>query len=357
MTLVFELKTSEERDLPVFVAGNFNNWNATDQRYQLSKVDENRFQITLENGSDWPEIIEYKYHRGGWDTVELDANGNEVPNRRISASSSLISDEVPNWRGIADVYRPEFLPIIKTLSEQFEIPQLVKTRRISALLPHDYETSDKHYPVLYLQDGQNLFDENAPYGNWGLDKKMAMLSEKKLGDLIIITIDHAEEERILEFTPSEPTRLGVGDGKKYVRFLVDTLKPYVDQNFRTKPERAFTGLGGSSMGGLISVYAGLIAPATYSKLMIFSPSLWVVPNMRFHTMNFHHTWDTKIYLYGGKGEGSGMVPSLKRLKSTIEQQGSTANIDFNLSIDPDGKHNESRWGEEFPKAVEWLFYS
>lgn len=96
-----------------------------------------------------------------------------------------------------------------------------------------------------------------------------------MADIIIVSIDHAEDERIAEFTPSYRTRLGVGDGKKYARFLADTLKPHVDQHFRTLPDRVHTGIGGSSMGGLITIYAGLMYPEVYGKLMVFSPSLWV----------------------------------------------------------------------------------
>ena len=112
------------------------------------------------------------------------------------------------------MYNPDFLPNKVVISESFEIPQLIKTRRITALLPYDYNSSDRRYPVLYLQDGQNLFDDYAPFGNWGIDKKLAHLAGQGKGDIIIVAIDHAEEERIAEFTPSYNTRLGKGRGKE-----------------------------------------------------------------------------------------------------------------------------------------------
>lgn len=256
-----------------------------------------------------------------------------------------------------EAINPELLPIIKVISEHFEIPQLIKTRRISALLPHDYDQTDKRYPVLYLQDGQNLFDEYAPFGNWGVDKQLARLAARGMGDFIVIAIDHAGDKRIEEYTPSYDTKLGIGDGKKYVRFLSDTLKPYIDKHFRTLPDREFTGIGGSSMGALISIYAGLMYPEVYSKLMIFSPALWVSPNIHFHFMNFGHSQDVRAYLYAGGEESETMVPNVQRFQEAFKAKATAANFDINLSIDPNGKHNEAYWGREFPLAVEWLYFN
>ena len=248
------------------------------------------------------------------------------------------------------------LPKIEVISENFEIPQLIQTRRIAALLPHDYYDTDKRYPVLYLQDGQNLFDEYAPFGNWSVDKNLATLFEEGFGDIIIIGIDHAGDKRIKEYTPSYTTKLGRGDGKKYVRFLSDTLKPFVDKKFRTLPDRAHTGIGGSSMGALISIYAGLMYPEVYSKLMIFSPALWVAPNIHFHFLNFDHSQDVKAYLYAGGEESEKMIPNIENFKSAFDKKSIQANFEFKLTIDPKGKHNEAHWGREFPKALKWLFF-
>lgn len=356
-TLVFELTTADDRELPIYISGDFNNWNASEESLRLQKVSRHKYQLQLTIAPGAPETLTYKYTRGSWESVEIDEYGNETKGRVIFTKQQLIQDFVPRWKENGLFYNPSLLPEKVIISENFEIPQLIKTRRIAALLPHDYHQSDKHYPVLYLQDGQNLFDDHAPFGNWAVDKKMAVLAEKGLSDVIIVAIDHAEEERIAEFTPSMKTRLGRGDGKKYVRFLADTLKPYVDKTFRTLPQRDQTGMGGSSMGGLITIYAGLMYPEVYGKLMVFSPSLWVVPNIHFNLMNLDELFDLKIYLYGGGEEGTYMVPNMQRFVTAVEQQKSDTNIDVNLSIDPKGKHNEARWGEEFPKAIEWLFFN
>ncbi len=253
-------------------------------------------------------------------------------------------------------YNPDLLPIIKTIDEHFEIPQLIRTRRITALLPWNYHETDKRYPVLYLQDGQNLFDDYAPFGSWGVNKKLAALSGEGKGDVIIIAIDHAESDRIAEFTPTAQTKLGSGDGKKYARFLAETLKPFVDENFRTLPERKHTGIGGSSMGGLVSVYATLQYPHVYRKLMIFSPSFWVTPNMPRRFIYENPDFNGEVYLYCGTNEGSNLVEYLNAFEQAADENPHDNDISVKVNIKEGGEHNEYAWGEAFSDALEWLFY-
>lgn len=355
-SIEFLLEAPESGDASIYIAGNFNDWNARDEQYRLEKTGEGQYRIRFHDRKLLPDRIEYKYTLGNWDRVELNERGNGIPNRVIFDARRQVQDRVDRWMGVEPDYQKSFLPQIRILSEAFEMPKPIKTRRVAALLPHNYDRTDRHYPVLYLQDGQNLFDEYAPYGSWGVDKKLALMAERGQGDIIIVAIDHAEEDRIKEFTPSSNTRLGSGHGKHYVRYLTEILKPYVDQHFRTLPTRQHTGIGGSSMGGLISIYAGLMYPEVYSKLMIFSPSLWVAPKIHFHSINFNNSQDTKIYLYGGEAESVNMIPNLKRFRTALEEQGTGARLQFELNVDPYGQHNETRWGEEFPRAVEWLFF-
>lgn len=248
-------------------------------------------------------------------------------------------------------------PIIRVIEEAFEIPQLKKKRRITALLPSDYEESNESYPVLYLQDGQNLFDDNAPFGSWGIDRTLAKLREQGLGKIIIIAIDHGKKERMKEYLPFLENQFGPGDGKKYLRFVTDTLKPYVDKKYRTLPDREHTGLGGSSLGGLISIYGGIIYPEVYGRLMVFSPALWITPNIRFEGIHFFNPLPTKIYVYAGGKESETMVPNVHRFLDAIERQGlKQKNIEFKLSVDDIGEHKEYYWGREFPTALNWLFF-
>lgn len=356
--LQLELTTIGSDDRPVYITGNFNAWKTEETKFRLKKKDKGLYTFEFPDDLTLPNPLEYKYSRGAWGNEEIDQYGNKVPNRKLFNPHGIIRDRVPRWYHNGQSYQKRLLPIPDIISENFEIPQLIKTRRITALLPHDYHKSDKRYPVLYLQDGQNLFDDYAPFGSWGVNKKMAVLAEQGMGDLIVVAIDHAEKERIEEYTPSQKTKLGIGTGKKYVRFLADTLKPYIDKNFRTLPGAANTGIGGSSMGGLISLYAGMMYPEVYSKWMIFSPSLWVAPNLPFDASDLYTDFDRRIYLYAGDQESAKLVARMEELRDTLQGNHSpNVKADLILAIKPGGKHNEHNWGLEFPKAVRWLFFN
>jgi predicted alpha/beta superfamily hydrolase len=354
--LTLELYTPSDDLRPIFVAGNFNDWTTRDERFKMQKVRDGHYQLQLQVALPAGEALEYKYVKGGWESEELGNDGHPATNRRTATHRGKIMDVVPHWKQHGNWYDPQFYPDIRIVAKRFNIPQLRRRRRISVLLPWNYtQHPDRHYPVLYLQDGQNLFEDGAPFGTWGVDKQLAYLAQHGKGDLIVVAIDHGGKERIREFSPYE-TRFGDGMGRDYARFLAETLKPYIDKNFRTLGDRANTGVGGSSMGGLISIYAGVMFPEVFSKFMIFSPSLWVSQTIYLESLRFHHLSDTKIYFYAGGKESRGMVPSVRKFKNIIEKRGYRPDsVQFRLEIDPEGKHNEARWGYEFPKAADWLF--
>ena len=353
----FTLKSLEDDDRPVYMTGNFNKWNPRDQNFILNETGENTYSIEMEN-ENLPEIIEYKFTRGGWGNVEIDRFGNITPNRKISKEKLKTEDIVEKWRVNWAPFKAEFFPIVEIISEKFFIPQLNKTRKIWALLPHNYHQSTAYYPVLYLQDAQNLFNEGSAFGNWEIDKKMSILAEYGRGDVIIIAIENGSEDRIKEYVLDDDSIIENAEGKKYIRFLADTLQPYVDSVYRTKQEREFTGIGGSSLGGLISIYSGFLYPEVYSKLMIFSPSLWLNPANDFPQMNFKNPYDIKVYLYGGEEEGSQMTDRMQLFEKTMEgwEDSTSMQFEFKISINPEGKHQEFFWSQEFPRAIEWLYY-
>lgn len=352
------LLTTDDDDLrPVYISGNFNNWDTQDQKFMMEKIGLGLYHFKFDSNFDYPEELLYKFTKGDWSEVEIDKYGNRTENRSCRQHKGVKKEHVDKWRKNWLPFKPNFLPKVHLISEEFEIPQLNKTRRIWALLPYDYENSKENYPVLYLQDAQNLFNEKAKYGNWEIDKKLAVMSEYHIGKIIIIAIEHAEHDRIKEYNVGK-TILGVGQGKKYIRFITDTLKPFIDKQFRTKPEREHTGIGGSSMGGLVSIFSGIMYPEVYGKLMIFSPSLWVVPKMDFTNIDFSEPSDTKIYLYAGGDESVTMVQHVKKFKkSMIKNEFVASKMKINLSINKQGTHSETYWSDEFPKAIEWLFFN
>lgn len=351
------LTTDEDDNRPVYISGTFNKWRTQDSLFEMEKIGNGLYHFKFPHNFIYPEELLYKFTKGDWSEVEIDKYGNRTENRKCIQQKGVKKEHVDKWRKNWLPFKPNFLPKVHLISEEFEIPQLNKTRRVWALLPHDYETSEERYPVMYLHDAQNLFNEKAQYGNWEIDKKLAVMSEYKIGKIIIIAVEHAEQDRIKEYNVGN-TILGVGQGKKYIRFITDTLKPFVDKEFRTQPEREFTGIGGSSMGGLVSIFSGLMYPEVYGKLMIFSPSLWVIPKMDFSTIDFSEPGDTKIYLYAGGDESETMIQHVKNFKKRmIKNEFVTDKMKINLSINMQGKHNETYWSDEFPKAIEWLFFN
>jgi predicted alpha/beta superfamily hydrolase len=351
------LQADEDDSRPVYLSGNFNNWATQDARYKMEKIEEGVYEYEFPAESEFDGELIYKFTKGDWSEVEIDQYGNRTPNRHWKDNQPVKVEKVAKWRKNWLPYRPSQLPQIHLISEEFEIPQLNKTRKIWALLPHDYETSSEHYPVLYLQDAQNLFNENAEFGNWQIDKKLAVMSDYGIGKIIVIAVEHGESERVQEYNVGK-TLLGKGQGKQYIRFITDTLKPFVDRTYRTKPERDHTGIGGSSMGGLVSIFSGLMYPEVFGKLMIFSPSLWVIPKIKLGFLDFFEPMDTRIYLYAGGDESETMVDHVTKFrKRLIKRESLQGKMKVRLSINEHGKHNESYWSDEFPKAIEWLFFS
>lgn len=354
----FKLHTEEHDERNIYLTGNFNSWNPKEEQYRLDQLDPENYSIEIKD-EFLPELIEYKFTKGGWENVELDQYGNITPNRKINKSEAETSDVVKKWRLNWGPFKKEFFPIAEVISEAFYIPQLERHRKIWALLPYDYYVSGKSYPVLYLQDAQNLFNEGSDYGNWEIDKKLSLLTEYGRGDIIIIAIEHGSEDRIKEYIFDNDHIANGSEGKKYIRFITDTLKPFVDENYRTKKDRDNTGIGGSSLGALISIYSGFLYPEVYSKLLIFSPSLWVEPNNNFPMMNFRVPFDMKIYLYGGGKEGSKMVKRIHIFEEYLKQweKKNLFDFEFRTSINPEGTHSEFYWSQEFPRAIEWLYYN
>ena len=245
---------------------------------------------------------------------------------------------------------------VKIISEKFEIPQLKTTRRIWIYLPKDYENSHKKYEVMYLQDAQNLFDNATSYaGEWQVDETLNKIFEKTGKSLIVVGIDNGGEKRIEELSPYKNAKYGGGNGDNYVKFIVETLKPFIDKNYRTKPQRKFTTIGGSSLGSLISVYAAVKYPETFGKVLAFSSAFWFNAKElnEFISSSKVNLKQQKYYFIQGKHEDEDMEEQTNRVIENLKTKNVKPKNIF-LKIDEDGKHNEIYWRREFEGAVLWL---
>ncbi len=245
---------------------------------------------------------------------------------------------------------------VSILTDSFYIPQLDRYRRVWMYLPSDYHNSDKRYPVLYMHDGQNVFDAATSYsGEWQADEILLQLEKNKGFQVIVVAIDNGQKHRMSEYNPWNHVQYGGGEGGKYIDFIAQTLKPAIDKKFRTKPEREHTGVMGSSMGGLISMYAIMAYPDVFSKAGVFSPSFWISNGKAYSQATKNANPSTmKIYMLMGKKEGRMMVKGQKKMTKKLRRKGFNSKSMQSVTV-KDGIHNESFWAKEFEKAIIWLF--
>ncbi|NID11168.1 alpha/beta hydrolase [Fibrivirga algicola] len=352
-TLHFELTTPALDDRPVYITGNFCGWSIDHGALRLYPAGKGCFTIDLPVDGTWPDPIEYKYYRGGEGSLELDEAGGQTGNRVVPQEAMSVRDEVPYWQWQGQAIDPAFLPVEYTLHIPY--PGSDMTRRVQVALPYDYETSGKSYPVLYLNDGQNLMKEGEGYGSWATEVRLAQLASRGQHEVIVVAIDHAGSARMAEYTV-EAVRPGLGEGRTYLSFVVNTIKPVIDATFRTLPDGANTGMGGSSLGGLISVWAGLLYPDVFGKWLVFSPALWISPGVYRAAKQRKLAGYTKVYLYGGESESKYMVPNLNRLQANLRCDAEACAY-LQKAVDPTGLHEENRWSLELTRAIQWLFFN
>ena len=244
---------------------------------------------------------------------------------------------------------------VKVLPYQFVMPGLDRQRSIRLYLPPSYQTSEKRYPVVYMHDGQNLFDNmTANEGEWGVDESLNQLAEKHGLELIVVGIDNGGDFRMNELSPWVNKRFGEAQGEQYMDFIVEVVKPYIDTNFRTRADRLHTAIMGSSMGGLISHYAVHAYPTVFSKAGIFSPSYWYSQQVFSFTQLKKAPLDARLYVMYGDKEGDGMIADTGKMQRQLRQQGHPRQNTVFKRV-PKGEHNEQLWRAEFSEAIQWLF--
>lgn len=245
------------------------------------------------------------------------------------------------------------------------IPELTgrQTRRAYVYLPESYKyNKHKHYPVLYMFDGHNVFfDEDATYGkSWGLKDFMDATGT----DLIIAAVEcnHSPDHgRLREYSPFDFTEEGFGSiegkGKQTMDWFVGYFKPYIDRNYRTIPDREHTFIAGSSMGGLMSLYAVLHYNHVFSRAAALSPSLWISPSASEEMIKASHPApDTIIYMDYGSVEMGNRIRMRKAFgKIATLLLGKRVLLD--CRIVPGGEHCEASWEQQIPFFMNTLMYT
>lgn len=332
--------------------------------------------------------VEFKFTRTGkWDAVEKTADGGELPNRRVGVQESLTEQVVvcaiAQWADqkppagrrvellgapVAEGQRsgaPSITGNIRTLSG-FESPQLGNSRTILIYLPPEYDKTEDHYPVLYMQDGQNVFDARTSFAGqeWRADETAEkLIAEHKLTPLIIVAITNTPG-RINEYTAWKDPQHGGGDADKYLAFITDTLKPLIDRAYRTQPEREHTVIAGSSLGGLMALYAAYQRPDVFGAAAALSPSLGWADAAPVKFVEAHkpaepiRLWlDTDVPAEGAAAGDRTPAASAaaRRLVKALEAQGMVADKDFHYEDIPAGQHTEDAWAARLDRVLIYLF--
>ena len=342
----------------VYAAGSFNGWNPQNEQYKFQHDEKGNcfLNLKLNAGS-----YEYKITRGGWDKVECKKGGIGIANRSLKVDADVtIELNIEEWqdRFLAKPRTNTAGKNVQIIDTSFLIPQLKRTRRVWIYLPDDYTASKKRYPVLYMHDGQNVFDDATSYaGEWGVDECIDSMKSK----CIVVAIDNGASKRRNEYCPYDFSlkSLGIsatdsfnkGEGKLYVDFLVKTLKPFIDKNYRTLKDNSNTFIAGSSMGGLISMYAVLRYPKVFGGAGVFSPAFWVGPKIFDDIKAKGEKVKSRIYFYAGKEEGETMVPLTLK---AFDEMSKVSKSKMTTVIRDEGKHNEARWRKEFPLFYKWM---
>ncbi|MCB9344319.1 MAG: T9SS type A sorting domain-containing protein [Lewinellaceae bacterium] len=345
----------------IYLTGTLNNWDPKDASKVLTPIGSGLFQVVVN-----PPVgeLKFKFTRGNWDTVEGDANGAYLPDRvfNYTGQAATINLSILSWEGQGGPSGTAAANV-QILDNMFSVPELNRTRRVWIYLPPDYANSNKNYPVLYMQDAQNLFNVQTSFsGEWKVDESLNQLFSKGDYGCIVVGIDNGGQYRLDEYSPWLNSQYNAGgQGDEYVDFLVNTLKPYIDLYYRTLPGRLTTGVAGSSMGGLISMYAFSERQDIFSKAGIFSPAFWYSGNnAASHVASHPKQGAARVYFLAGADEENDgsqtnyVVDDMMEVINALSAAG-FSNSEKQVHIASDGQHAEWFWAREFPAAYTWLF--
>ncbi len=342
----------------VWISGNhpaLGNWNGQGLKTQRLPSGIHEARQKFDPGTQ----LEFKVTRGGWETVEKGADGSEISNRRLTvAGPETVNVVVANWRDWGEGGHGEStltgdIHLLENIASRF----LTRTRSVIVYLPPGYETNPtRRYPVLYMHDGQNIFDAATSFvGEWHVDEIAEdLISTGEIEPLIVVGV-YNTADRIAEYTPVADQPHGGGNADNYGRFLVEELKPFIDGTYRTLPDRANTGVAGSSLGGLVSMYFALTHSETFSRIGVVSPSVWWGNGYIVQRVTAQPKVASRIWLDMGTGEGAEAISGARALRDALVQQGWVLGQDLDYMEAAGAMHNEAAWAERVDEILRFLF--
>lgn len=323
--------------------------------------------------------FEFKVTRGTWDTVEVGADGRDIANRKIDESKGteafaglVIRVDVAGWADQRGTRWPRAAApaTVNGVLMTHDMPSAIlgNSRKIRVWLPPGYtdpKNEATRYPVLYMHDGQNCFDAATSFsGEWGVDETLTgLIGEGKTPAMIVVGIDNAGDARADEYSPIElgsrvPGKGGRGD--LYVRFVAEEVMPFVNKAYRTKTGPANTAMGGSSLGGIITLHAAMSMQGVFGAVLVESPSLWVGDGEFLRIVKENRVWPQRVFMamgaaeYGDAARDADLVAKVRDAEAAMRAAGLDESR-LRVVIEPGAAHNEKAWAARLSGAMQFLF--
>jgi predicted alpha/beta superfamily hydrolase len=357
----------------IYLSGNLDeigHWNA--QGLPLKRQDNGEYTASVElpRGAK----LEFKANRGSWATVEKSAGGFELYNRTMTLDGDkIVRLTVERWRdpGMIVPPTPTIVGDVR-YHRDFHSKNLSNNRNLIVWLPPGYDADpSRRYPVLYLHDGQNVFDASTSFaGEWRADETATRLIwEKKIEPIIMVGIENSGPARVDEYTPTRATtqRAGTtieegGQGELYEKFLIEEVKPFIDGTYRTMSDREHTAVAGSSLGGLITLHLAWKHSDVFGMCGCMSPSLWWDERKMLIALETDNRWMKRVRLWVdmGTAEGSGTnaeknLAAARELDAIMHRAGLREGIDYRYAEFEGAAHNEQSWADRFDQVLLFLF--
>ena len=352
----FELRSeSIVKDASVFITGSVAGlgfWNPSKVKMKPSEPGLWVYTIKAKQGSK----IEYKYTLGNWANEGAKPDGSPLPNFKLTASANTtVKDKVEKWTD------PAKRPLLDgQVTGQLRYHRKMKfegllPRDIVVWLPENYEKVNTRYGVLYMHDGQNLFDPStSSFGvDWQIDETLANLQgQQKYTPMICVGICNTPQ-RNRDYLPGK-------QNNTYLEFIVKKLKPFIDTNYRTRPQRKYTSVGGSSNGGICAFRCAWNYPDVFSRAFCFSPAFRYRNDHGKLVINYIEEFSNSpnpihapflIIANGGLGLDKHLQEGVDAMEQSLAEKGLNRPKDFVIKIYPNSQHNEAAWAKQFSELA------
>ncbi len=376
LTFIVDAPKDTPVDAAIHISGShpaLGNWSGAGLKLNRSDEGDWRGTVKLPVGRSF----EYKITRGDWSTVEKNEHGIDIANRPFTVKEDqTVRIRVVRWADDGKSSKAAAPPPPRRSTKTgdlrthaaFSSKLLGKTRDIVVYVPPEYDKDvDRRYPVLYMHDGQNLFDAANSFLRieWQADEHAERLIKAgRIPPILIVGIDNTPD-RLNEYTPDrdESRNMG-GRGADYARFLVEEVKPFIDKTYRTKPGREHTGVAGASLGGLISLYICKEHTDKFSMCGVISPALqWNDRGLLRQIEKGDNAWMKRVRFWVDMGTAEGRqldtfskgVAWTRELVALFDRAGLVPGRDYYYQEVYEGEHNEAAWADRFDKVLLYFF--